>query len=528
MKNRKPIGVVVFVLSICFLYLPDASQPATLPDLAKPGFQHIQSQHLKALLGFIASNELEGRNTGERGLDIAAKFLVSQYSLAGLTPPPGFNSMLQGFHVIETMNQANSSLTIYGSDSSATFHIYEDFVLRSQHVQNVSGQFSLVFIGFGCKDDLKLQNDYADINLKNKIVVVIDGNPDLILSASEQADYRNKLIESQKRKASWAQTAGAVGIIYLDRDLDASKMAYYKHHFAKRRQILAQAADQIPQIMLSDSASNVLLSSTGNTLAKLISTAIAEPKAARFPLKGISLALDIQTVAERKSTQNVVAFLEGSDAELKQQVVAFGAHYDHIGKNMRGDIYNGADDDGSGTVGMLEIARAFAHNSIRPKRSLLFISHAGEEKGLLGSQYYTDNPMLPLNKIIAQLNIDMIGRNDPNGIFIIGSNFLSMELHKINEEANEIIGLDLNYAYNSLDDPNRFYYRSDHYNYAKHGVPIIFYFSGTHADYHQPSDTIDKIDFLKMQRVSRLVYLTGWKLAQLDHMLPKDGLLTEE
>jgi len=206
----------------------------------------------------------------------------------------------------------------------------------------------------------------------------------------------------------------------------------------------------------------------------------------------------------------------------------FGAHYDHIGMNADGEIYNGADDDGSGTVAILEIAYAFARNKFRPNRSLVFVSHAGEEKGLLGSQFYTQSPLTPIESTVALLNIDMIGRNDPGAVYIIGSNFLSKELHEINEEANELVGLKLDYAYNDLNDPNRFYYRSDHYNYAKHGVPVIFYFSGTHEDYHKPTDTIEKIDFAKMEKVTKLVYLTGWKLANLQHRLKKDGLLLEK
>jgi Zn-dependent M28 family amino/carboxypeptidase len=202
----------------------------------------------------------------------------------------------------------------------------------------------------------------------------------------------------------------------------------------------------------------------------------------------------------------------------------------------KGAIYPGADDDGSGTTSVLTIAHAMALQ--RPKRSVLVIFHAGEELGLLGSKYNTDySPAVPLDHIIADLNIDMIGRSRPvddhekldehltdtNTIYLVGSNRISTELHKISEETNsDYQKLKLDYYYNDPANPERIYYRSDHWNYAKHNIPVIFYFDGTHVDYHKTTDTIDKIDFDKMTKVARLVFETGWRLANLDHDLAKD------
>ena len=197
------------------------------------------------------------------------------------------------------------------------------------------------------------------------------------------------------------------------------------------------------------------------------------------------------------------------------------AHYDHIGYDM-GEICNGADDDGSGTASLLSIAKTFqkAYNDgYKPNRGILFLMVSGEEKGLFGSKYYTDNPYFPLKNTIANLNIDMIGRKDTiqssnNYIYLIGSDKISNQLHIINEQINDrFIGFNLDYRYNNEEDPNRFYYRSDHYNFAKNNIPVIFYFGGLHEDYHKPTDEVDKIDFSKLEITTKYIFLTAWELA---------------
>ncbi len=236
-----------------------------------------------------------------------------------------------------------------------------------------------------------------------------------------------------------------------------------------------------------------------------------------------------------KPTENVVAFLQGS--EKPDEILVISSHYDHVGVDDAGNVYNGADDDGSGTVGVLEIAEAFkeaADDGYTPKRSILFLNNTGEEKGLIGSKYYTDNPIFPMENTVADLNIDMIGRIDPahegndNYIYLIGSDKLSTQLHNLSEEVNQkYMNLDLDYKYNDENDPNRFYYRSDHYNFAKHNVPIIFYFNGTHADYHKMTDTPDKINYDLLAKRAKLVFLTAWEIANRDERLVVDKANTD-
>ena len=236
-----------------------------------------------------------------------------------------------------------------------------------------------------------------------------------------------------------------------------------------------------------------------------------------------------------KSSENVLAFIEGS--EKPEEVVVISAHLDHEGIK-KGEIYNGADDDGSGTVAILEIAQAFkaaADADKGPKRSILFLHVTGEEKGLLGSKYYTEYPVYPLANTVCDLNIDMVGRiddrhkTDPNYVYLIGSDKLSTELHNLSEAVNKkYTNINLDYKYNDENDPNRFYYRSDHYNFAKHNIPIIFYFNGTHADYHRPSDTPDKINYELLENRARLVFHTAWKVANMDARIVADKAIIKE
>lgn len=229
-------------------------------------------------------------------------------------------------------------------------------------------------------------------------------------------------------------------------------------------------------------------------------------------------------------SENVLGYIEGS--EKPEEVLVITSHYDHVGVDEEGNIYNGADDGGSGPMAILEIAEAFAEakkDGYTPKRSVLFILLTAEEKGLLGSKYYVENPVFPLANTVANLNMDMIGRIDEshagndNYVYLIGSDRLSTDLHEVSEEINEeYLNMDLDYTYNEENDPNRFYYRSDHYNFAKNNVPAIFYFNGVHADYHKPTDTAEKIEYEALEKRAKLVFYTAWEILNRDQRLVVD------
>jgi Zn-dependent M28 family amino/carboxypeptidase len=295
-----------------------------------------------------------------------------------------------------------------------------------------------------------------------------------------------------------------------------------------------------PQLTAQDEFLEFLFSGSDVRYSELKEKAGKQEPLPRFPLEGVKMTINVDAeyqVVRTQLTSNVVGIVEGSDPKLKDTYVAFGAHYDHTGfretaKPGEDMINNGADDDGSGTVAIMSIAKAFARGE-RPKRSLLFVWHAGEERGLLGSRYMADHPVVgDIDKIVAQLNMDMIGRNqhdDPanaNMVLVVGADRISTDLHNINEEANASLAkpLTLDYTMNDPADPQSIYTRSDHYSYAAKGVPIIFYFTGLHPDYHRPSDTVDKIIFDKVRRVAQLAYETGRRVANSDTAPAKDHL----
>jgi len=230
---------------------------------------------------------------------------------------------------------------------------------------------------------------------------------------------------------------------------------------------------------------------------------------------------------EPTDSENVVAFIQGS--EFPEEIIVLSAHLDHVGVDDKGNVFNGADDDGSGTVAMLEMAEAFQRavkDGNGPKRSILFLHVTGEEIGLYGSRYYTENPIFPLANTVCNLNTDMIGRiapdkvDTPNYIYLIGSDRLSQELHDVSAQiAKQYSDLEIDYTYNDENDPNRFYYRSDHYNFAKNNIPVIFYFNGVHEDYHKISDTPDKIAYDLMEKRTKLIFHTAWEIANREKQI---------
>jgi hypothetical protein len=303
-----------------------------------------------------------------------------------------------------------------------------------------------------------------------------------------------------------------------------------------------------PAVTAQDDFFEFLFSGSDVKYAELKDKAAKQEALPPFALEGVKITFNVDadyTVVRTRLTNNVVGIVEGSDPKLKDTYVVYGAHYDHVGYSEgvagagRGGqkpadpndrISNGADDDGSGTVAIMAIARAFAQGP-RPKRSLLFVWHAGEENGLLGSRYNADYPVVPLEKMVAQINMDMVGRNrndDPkqaNTVLVVGSDRISTELHNINEDANAALPkpLTLDYEMNDPADTESIYTRSDHYSYAAKGIPIVFFFTGLHPDYHRVSDHVDKIVFDKIQRVAQLAYETGRRVANLDRAPVRDN-----
>jgi hypothetical protein len=490
--------------------------PATV-DSITPG-------ELRMHLQFLASPELGGRYTLSPSFAIAARYIASRLEADGFKGAGENGDFLQTFQVVASKPDTAKSLLEISFEGKAKSYHFGDFYIPGESA-NGDAQGKIVFVGTGISSPSQHQDDYAGLDVKGKIVLIVPGTPSSVAN-----------LERNEYGQGAARAHGAVGILQLppQRFLELMKGKGFQERAASRENIrLARDGEgNLPQVTLGPALAEELLAACGLDLKTIYQAANHKEK-----LQGksvdLSAKMTVSTQQTKSSTQNVAGILEGTDPVLKNEYVVFSAHYDHLKTSPGGEIYPGADDDGSGTTSVLVIAHAMSLE--RPKRSVLVIFHAGEELGLLGSEYNTDYaPVVPLKQIVADLNIDMIGRSklpgdnamedehltDANTVYLVGSNRISHELHQLSEETNsQFQKMKLDYYYNDPNNPERIYFRSDHWNYAKHGIPIIFYFDGTSVDYHRPTDTIEKIDFTKMTKVARLVFETGWRIANLDHRL---------
>ncbi len=505
-----------------------ASEPkGTVLPPVPPTVDTITPVELRMHLEFLSSPELGGRYTLSPNFAIAARYLAAHLEAYGFRGAGENGSFLQTFQVVSAKpDAAKSSLQITKAGNTKEYH-FGDFYLFGGRSGEAEGQ--IVFVGTGISSPGQKHDDYAGLDVKGKIVLIATGMPAGIDSS--------QLSEKEQGRGA-AEAHGAVGMITIPspRMAEFMKGKNFQERIANREMVsLARDAESgLPTLTLGPNAAEEFVAACGLDL-KSVNDAITRKQPLQPRNTDVSARMTVAQHLTRSTTQNVAGILEGSDAKLKNEYVTFSAHYDHLKSGPSGEIFPGADDDGSGTTAVLTIAHAMS--LARPKRSVLVIFHAGEELGLLGSQYNTDfAPVVPLEKMVVDLNIDMIGRSkppndkeledehltDPNTVYLVGSNRISPELQQLSEETNaEFQKMKLDYYYNDPNNPERIYYRSDHWNYAKHGVPIIFYFDGTHVDYHRPTDTIDKIDFTKMTNITRLVFETGWRIANLDHRLTK-------
>jgi hypothetical protein len=485
---------------------------------------YITASQLRDYLSFVASDEMEGRDTPSRGLDITAKFIATHLSRWGLRPAGDSGSY---FQQIALRRSKIESRQTYAEFNGQKFSFGDDFVANTV-ATNLAAP--LVYVSHGYVIKSKEIDPYRGIEVKDKIAILAEGLPkgvtrqDLIGKQGE--DWENPLNNLLRR--------GAKAIVVVP---NFGALADWQHRRQEAAELgvvsVASAPSNPPLSVIRPSPQmfQALFQGEKQSAATVFRRAAAGDPVEPFELTANKLfSVTISIKSEPATTQNVVAVLEGSDPILKNEYVAISAHYDHlgIGTPVNGDaIYNGADDDGSGTASVLAIAEAFARGP-RPKRSILFIWHCGEEKLLWGSRYFTEHPTIPLNQIIVDLNIDMIGRTrkegdtneadktltKPGELYLIGSKKMSTELGQISEEVNQsYLRVGFNYQFDDPKDQSRLFFRSDQISYARKGIPVIFYYNGEHEDYHQPSDSSEKIDYPNMEKVARTIYATAWELA---------------
>lgn len=432
--------------------------------------KYIDTVDLRKHLRILASDSLEGRMTGSSGQQMAAAYIRNQFIQMNCEPVPE-KDYYQKFDLISS----KKSGTIQLERTSLTYPFDFGF-----HGLNSPLKETVPFAFVSLSDFTNPEKNYAGTNVMLQV-----------------KDYKY-FIDSKLDEINCA------GLLVILENYDKRYFTFYKGNDLS----LIEPSPRLPMIFLNQS-------SLPKQLKKQLN-----------PGTSFHFSFELNKNATLISTENVIAFVEGSDPILKNEIVVISAHYDHLGK-VNGKIFNGADDNASGTSGLLEIAEAFQkakNDGKQPKRSVLFIALTGEELGLLGSDYYVQHPFFPLNNTVTDLNIDMIGRPTKNtekekyAIYVIGADRLSMDLHNLNEAANsKYIQLDLDYKYNDENDPLRLYYRSDHYNFAKNNIPSIFYFGGMHSDYHKETDEIEGIDFMKLELVTKLIFHTAWSIADASH-----------
>ena len=531
--------------------------PASVASAARDS---IKTDDLKEWLSYIASDELQGRATYSAGLDLAAAYIGDHLRAWGVKPAGDNHSFLQTVRVLGVKATSRSSVTVKVAGETRTYQDGAGVAFPKN--SGVSRAFTVrrvEFAGYGLDVPPVNHVDFQGRDVRDSAVIwlgpdgpkAVDSKYRRLLNgrtryATEQLKALATIGPEAARRAD-TETTRSDGAVQtpLREGREATPVA---PDFTTTQRLDNKIS---PRITASDAFLSFLFSKAPVGYEELKRRAAAREPLPRFTLEDVAITFNIDATYEivrTQLTQNVVGIVEGSDSRLKNTYVAAGAHYDHVGSadaepggapgNQPGlvtpgatddRVWNGADDDGSGTVALMALARAFVSGP-RPKRSLLFVWHAGEERGLLGSRYFADYPTIPLETIVAQLNIDMIGRNRNNKsseedtVYLVGSDRISSELHQISREANRELPspLKLDYEMNDPADVEQVYYRSDHYSYAVKGIPIIFFTTGLHPDYHANTDEVSKIDFGKLTRVAQLVYETAARLANLDHPPARD------
>jgi hypothetical protein len=504
---------------------------AMAPDSSRKTYgDTVTAADLRKHLNVLASDDYEGRETGEKGQKMSAEYIADQFRSFGI-PELKTGGYYQNVNLLSFT--AGEGTVACGGKKYA---FGKDFYYTAGAENIEVSATELVFAGYGIND--KKYSDYSSgFSAKDKVLMILAGDPvdkkgnSLITGTAKKSDW-----SSQRRmKINEARKSGASVLLIVQPE--------YEKAFNDNRHAIESPTLQLDMpkekkerkgmavIYISKAMADELLQqgSPATTIDALMKRMSKKKKTARLAKTGINFSVVINRIPQKVVTENVLGYLEGSD--LKEELIVITAHYDHLGKH-NGVVYNGADDDGSGTVAVIELAEAFAKakkDGHGPRRSILFMAVSGEEKGLLGSSWYAENPVFPLANTICDLNIDMIGRvdkehlNDSNYVYVIGSDMLSSELKGITETANtSFTQIKLDYRFDAPDDPNFFYYRSDHYNFARKNIPVAFFFNGVHDDYHQETDEISKIAFDLMERRTRLVFYTAWELANREKRITAD------
>ncbi len=510
-------------------------------DLGEGGVSSINESDLRSSVSFLASDDLQGRGTGSPFGRITSRYLAHRFQLLGLEPAGDGDSYFQHFRLVRMELGKRNSLEIRfpGGASPRNPELFAEYCPAPLSSRGFS-RGPVVFAGYGIVAPELGYDDYDGLDVKDKIVMVVRHEPG---EKDPESPFRGVVATEHgltRRKILRAQERGAAGVLLAPHVLDhterrgLTRLARYfwpEKGLTRRRYLEVWAeAVTIPVHYVSAKLADSMLETQGTTLKELQQKIDQDYRPQNLILDGVEAHLESDTVPHATEVRNVLATLPGVDPRLSREVVVVGAHFDHLGA-ADGDIYYGADDNASGTAGLLEVAEAFSRNTQGPRRSVLFAGWDAEESGLLGSYYYMARPSFPVERTVAMLQMDMIGRDEEvpdaqdrrfqgmeqqsaeqnrNSVNVLGYS-RSSDLRERVREANRRVGLELKFRYD--DHPMNLIRRSDHWPFLAHGVPAVLFHTGLHPDYHRISDTVDKLNFAKMEKVTRLVYLTAWSAA---------------
>ena len=551
-----------------------------VPEAARIGFESITSKDAVIHLKFLASDLLQGRETASDGYDIAALYFATMFELLGLEPagdsprtaprgdiisPRGMTRPRRSYfqniafkEILKTDSRARVDWQKGATMNSLSFYPGQDYTYSGTETRSFSAP--VVFVGYGIREESLKFDEYRGLDVKGKIVMMLTetpgkGDPDSpFFQARLQQKYYpvTRTRRTPSPKAQLAEELGAMAILMVEnspesnrsiaqQDLAQKRIDDERPIFpgSRRRLLLIQEKsprmpwETIPTINISREAANKILDSTGKDIAGLKSTIEETLQPQSMTLTGVSFSIDIAVETQLVHSTNVLAYIEGSHPQLKDEAIVIGGHLDHLGQ--RGEyIFNGADDNGSGSAGVLEVAEAFVKSPVKPKRSILFALWTGEEKGLFGSRYYVENPFFPLVQTVANLNLDMICRSwkeedlrpraaafglrldedfmkkiDLKKFVSLAFDAATPRLGEYMTKNNQYVGLDLHLRPSAEATGG-----SDHMPFGQNQVPWVAFHTALHEDYHQPSDTVEKIEPQHFERMLRLVYLTALDLAE--------------
>jgi hypothetical protein len=504
----------------------------------KSGLQSINPVDLKKHMQFLASDELEGRDTGEPGLLIAARYLAVQAEALGLKAAEPGNSYFQHYVIEEKSYDREHCMITIRNDSVQTVNHESFYVLPSLQSETLDVEGDVVFAGYGIRDEDHGYNDFEGIDIAGKVVLIMNRAP--MNEEGTEAQFDNEIWSDRinmRYKLPYIMSKGPKAVL-LVRDPKSGAQSiedgnpriarYLSHSRGLKEERGVEIQEAAPRTFLVHrSVADQLLEGSGSSLKDLQLEIDRNLESRSFPLEGKHIRIQVAMKTTDLEVPNVFGIIEGIDTARKDEMVLYLAHYDHLGTDEQGGVFNGADDNASGTVALLEIAEAFQKEKKKPGRSVGFLWVSAEEIGLFGSEYFAAHPLIPEDKIAAVINLDMVGRSkteedvhsDRQSLTIQGGDTVkvigalqSAVLMKINQKTLDEMGMTGNYTYNDINHPDRYFYRSDHISFARKDIPVLFYSTGTHADYHTVNDVEEKIDYDKFLQMTRFCYKVGFNV----------------